>query len=307
MHAARFRAAGVALVAALVWAEIPASRAQQQFRAGVDLVRLPVVVSGKNGLFVRGLVASDFQITEDGVAQAVSVFAEGAPGDALPLHLGLLLDGSESMEADLRDAANAAVQFVTALEEAADVTFVDFDSSVRMARFTPDHYPRLFERIRQRKARGQTSLYDAIGAYLETAQARSGQHVLLVYTDGGENMSRMTYPQLVDALRFSNVVVYALGYLNNQVSSARLTQESRLTALARETGGDALFPVSMRELQTMYARILDEIGSRYTIGYESSNTRADGRFRRVQVRLARADLRSARVRTRSGYLAPVTR
>ncbi len=73
----------------------------QQFRSGIDLVRLPVVVTGKDGLLVRGLAATDFQIVEDGVPQTVVAFAEGAPGDALPLHLGLLLDGSESMEFDL--------------------------------------------------------------------------------------------------------------------------------------------------------------------------------------------------------------
>jgi Ca-activated chloride channel family protein len=289
------------------WGVAAAPRTQQTFRAGVDLVRLPVVVSGRDGLMVRGLMADDFQVTEDGVPQAIAVFAEGAPGEALPLHLGLLIDGSQSMESDLEDATTAAVRFVMALEEAEDVTYVDFDSSVSMSRFSKGSYPRLFERIRQRTASGQTALYDAIGAYLETTLTRPGQHVLLVYTDGGDNMSRMNYPQLVNALRFSNVMLYALGYLDNQLSSVRLTQQTRLAALARETGGDAYFPSSMRELSALYARILDELASRYTIGYVSTNTRADGKFRKVQVKVARPDLRSIRVRTRTGYLAPVAR
>lgn len=306
MHARGIGAGGVALLVTLSWIAAPAA-VPQQFRAGVDLVRLPVVVTGKDGMLVRGLTAADFQVLEDGVPQTIAAFAEGAPGDALPLHLGLLLDGSESMESDLRAAANAAVQFVTALDEAEDVTFLDFDTSIRMARFSHDSYPRLFERIRERKASGNTSLFDAIGAYLETAQARAGQHVLLVYTDGGENTSRLTYSQLVDALHFSHVILYAVGYLDNQRSSDRVEQESRLTMLARETGGNAYFPGSVRALQTVYARILDELGSRYTLGYESTNTKADGRFRKVQVRLTAPSARSARVRTRSGYLAPIKR
>ena len=297
-------AAALVLTAAstAVW-----TQSAPQFRSGVDLVRIPVVVSGKDAVILRGLKASDFVVTEDGVPQKISAFSEGAPGETLPLHAGLLLDVSESMEGDLRSAANAVVQFISALEEAVDVTFVDFDSSVRLTRFTKDSYERLFERIRSRKATGGTALYDAIGAYLETAHRRGGQHVLLVYTDGGDSLSRMSYPHLIDALRFSNVIVYALGYLDNQSSTVRGLLQQRLLAMTRETGGDAFFPSSVRELQSVYARILDELGSRYTIGYESTNARADGKFRKVQVKLSNPDTKNARIRARSGYLAPVKR
>src|SRR6187402_908544 len=68
----------------------------QQFRAGVDLVRLPVVVTGREGMLVRGLTAESFEVKEDGVPQTVVAFAEGAPGEAVPLHLGLMLDASGS-------------------------------------------------------------------------------------------------------------------------------------------------------------------------------------------------------------------
>lgn len=304
MHPFRSGVASTALALAVSGAAVWTQSAPQ-FKSGVDLVRLPVVVTGKDGMIVRGLKAGDFSITEDGVAQTISAFAEGAPGEVLPLHAGLLLDVSESMEGDLRTASNAVVQFITALEEARDVTFVDFDSSIRLTRFTKDGYPRLFERIKSVKATGGTALYDAIGAYLETAQTRGGQHVLLVYTDGGDSLSRMSFPHLVDSLRFSNVIVYALGYLDNQSSTVRGILQQRLLMLARETGGDAFFPSSSRELQAVYARVLDELGSRYTIGYESTNTKADGKFRKVQVKLTFPEAKSAKVRSRSGYLAPV--
>jgi hypothetical protein len=135
MHAqhawVRAAVAGAAVIGAAV---VP--RAQQQpFRTGVDLVRLPVVVRSKDGLLTRGLTAGDFEVREDGVLQKIVAFAEGAPGEDLPLHLGLLLDVSGSMELDLRDAASAAVQFVTALDEAVDATLVDFATSIRLGRF----------------------------------------------------------------------------------------------------------------------------------------------------------------------------
>lgn len=299
------RPAGRHLVAVLaVCLAASGALAAQQFRSGVDLVRLPVVVTGKDRLLVRGLTPADFEILEDGAPQTMAAFAEGALGDSVPLHLGLMLDTSSSMEQDVRAAAGAAIQFVSALDEAASVTFVDFDANVRTGRFTPASYPQLFERIRQVKTAGMTALYDALAIYLNGTKDRPGQHVLLMYTDGGDSSSRLTYDQILRLVRGSNVLVYALGYLEHQTSSVRGALQIRLGSLARETGGDAYFPASVRELHGIYARILDELGSRYTLGYVSSNPVADGRFRKVQVRLATPALKSAKVRTRSGYMAP---
>jgi Ca-activated chloride channel family protein len=281
--------------------------ARQQFKAGIDLVHLPVIVTGRDGQLVRGLTAQDFTVLEDDRPQKIAYFVEGAPGDALPLHLGLALDGSISMERDLRRAGDAIVQFVRALEEAEDVTFVDFDTRVNLGFFKPASYPHLFERIRARQAKGWTALYDAIGVYLERALSISGQHVLVLYTDGGDSTSRMTFGQLTDLLRLGNVLVYVMGYLENQSSSQRAPQQMRMNQLARETGGEAFYPGSIEELNEIYAKILDEVSSRYTIGYVSTNPKADGKFREVQVRLTRPDVKNAKVKTRSGYLAPVAR
>lgn len=278
--------------------------AQQVFRAQTDIVHLPVTVTGRDGQLVRGLKAEDFEVKEDGQVQKVAFFTEGAPGESLPLHLGLVLDASQSMERDMKDAADAAVRFVNALEETQDVTFVDFDTSVNVGFFSPDSYPRLFERIRARKSGGGTALYDAVAVYLEGALNRTGQHVLLIHSDGGEARSRTSFNKLQELLRTGNVLIYAVGYLQNQMSSARLSQQMTLSRTVQETGGEAFFPTSPREIHEMYAQILDELISRYTIGYTSSNRKADGRFRKVEVRLVRPDLRNAKVRTRSGYMAP---
>jgi Ca-activated chloride channel family protein len=274
----------------------------QQFRSGVELVRLPVVVSGRDGMLVRGLTADSFEVREDGVRQTIAAFAEGAPGNAIPLHLGLMLDASESMQKDLKDAANAAVQFVTALDEAADVTFVDFDAAIRIGRFEPASYERLFERIRSPKAEGMTALYDAVASYIRSTAGRGGQHVLLLYTDGGDSASRTTYSDLIDMLRGDTVILYTLGYLENASGSERIASQQRMTILSRETGGEAFFPATAKDLTRYYARILDELGSRYTLGYVSTNTKADGRFRKVEVKLTSPELRSAKVRTRPGYI-----
>ncbi|HXT71894.1 MAG TPA: VWA domain-containing protein [Vicinamibacterales bacterium] len=297
------RPAPAAALAIAVTACVGVALSAQQFRSGVELVRVPVTVSGRDGLLVRGLTAESFEIREDGVRQTISAFAEGAPGEAVPLHLGLMLDASGSMEKDIRDAANGAVQFVTALEEAADVTFVDFDSKIRLGRFEPASYEHLFERIRSPKADGMTALYDAIAAYVRSTASRGGQHVLLLYTDGFDSVSRITYSDLLALLRADNVMLYALGYLESASGTERAAGQMRLTSLARETGGDAFFPATLRDLTKAYARILDELGSRYTLGYVSTNTKADGKYRKIEVRLIAAEHKAAKVRTRPGYIA----
>lgn len=276
----------------------------QTFRAGVSLVRVPVVVTAKDGALVRGLTKDDFQIIEDGKPQAVQFFmsgADGASGEVAPLHVGLLLDVSGSMMAELGQASTAAVRFVNALDEAEDVTLVDFDDQVRVARFLPAQYERLFERIRSRKPAGNTALYDAIAMYIRSVAGQEGQKVLLLYTDGGDSTSALGYGQLLKMLKSNDVLVYSIGYLNgmNRMGQAQM----QLAEMARQTGGDAFFPEDARQLNGIYAKILDELSSRYTLGYVPSNTSEDGKFRKIEVKLTRTGLDKAKVRARVGYFS----
>jgi hypothetical protein len=299
-------AAGDVALASVAW--LAPVHSQQAFKSTVDLVRVPVVVSGKDGLLTRGLTAKDFDVLEDGVSQKIVAFAEGAPGDELPLHLGLLLDVSGSMELDLHDAANAAVQFVTALDEATDVTLVEFASTIRVGRFSRDSYRVSSSGSATRKPTAKRRSTMRLASISKPrARGRASTCSSSIPT-GGDSRSKMSFAQLVDALRFSNVLVYAIGYLDNQASSQRVMQQSRLTMLTRETGRRRLLSGQQARLQTAYARILDELGSRYTIGYEPSGPRADGRFHKIQVRLTAPSRRKdIKIRTRSGYLAPVKR
>ncbi|MEZ5320353.1 MAG: VWA domain-containing protein [Vicinamibacterales bacterium] len=294
-------------VAAILAAVCAAPLAGQQFRAGVDLVHLPVTVLDHEGKPVGGLTAEDFEVLEDGRRQEVAYFlaGSGTVERTLPLHLGLLLDASESMERDLRTASNAAVRFIDQLPEADDVTFVDFDTGIRISRFSPASYPMLFERIRDRQAGGGTALYDALFRYVISTFDRPGQHVILLHSDGGDSTSERTFGDLQKLLREADVVVYAVGYIQNQMRSSQLAQQMRMTQIARETGGDAYFPSSADDIDAVYERIRSEIASRYTLGYVPTNPHvADGRFHKVEVRLTRDAPDGARVRTRSGYLVP---
>ena len=297
------------LAAVLIAAGSTVAGAQQPghtptFKATVDLVNFGVMVVDKQGKPVTGLSAADFEIVENGRKQTVSYFSAGGPEEAPPLHLGLLLDTSGSMADDLKDARAAAVKFVNALDTAADVTLVDFDTQVRVARFGANDYPRLVERIRERKADGWTALYDAIGVYLDGAQRQDGQKVLILYTDGGDTTSSLTFHDMLDLVKASDATVYAVGYMEHQSSSSRIQSRMELERLAITSGGLAFFPGSAKDLDGVFDKIRAELASRYSLGYVSSDTRTDGAWRGVEIKLLRPDLKGVRLRTRPGYFAP---
>lgn len=276
----------------------------QTFRVGVDLVHFAVTVTDKQGHPITGLTDADFEIVERGRPQRIKFFATGDAALAPPLRLGFLLDTSGSMAADMKDVRTAAIKFLNRNEHAQDVTLVDFDTEVRIARYGADDYPRLIERIRARKPDGFTALYDALGVYLDGASRLDGQKILVAYTDGGDTRSAINAGEVADLLKASDVTMYMIGYLENQTSTHRNAARMEMMRFAALTGGHAFFPSSMKELDAMYERIQREIDARYTLGYTSSDERADGAWRQVEVRLKRPDLKSAKLRTRSGYFAP---
>ena len=59
---------------------------------------------------------------------------------------------------------------------------------------------------------------------------------------------------------------------------------------------------SREELAKFYDRIRDDLLFRYTIGYVPATPPPSGKFRKIEVRVTRPDLKGAKVRTRSGYL-----
>ncbi|HEX6973302.1 MAG TPA: VWA domain-containing protein, partial [Vicinamibacterales bacterium] len=250
-----------------------------------------------------GLQATDFEVIEGGKPQDIKFFAEGDPEDAPPLHLGFLLDASGSMEEDLSNVRTSAIKFLKQMEKAVDITLVDFDTEVRVARFRYEDYPRLIERIRMRKPGGMTALYDALGTYLGGAAEQMGQKILIMYTDGGDTRSAMSRNEVLTVVRASDVTVFVVGYLEHQTQSASIEQRQVLTQFAEMTGGQAFFPHSLKEVDKVYDKIHKEIAARYSFGYTSADQRADGSWRKVEIRLKRPDLKGAKLRTREGYFA----
>ena len=308
-HAAGSRRGCSLLLAATVVAaaSLAAHAQQQRFKASIDLVQFSVVLTDKQGDPIIGLKPEDFEVIEEGKPQAITYFSQGDPedgdnlGEVLPLHLGLTLDTSGSMERDIHDVRTAVVKFLNANESAIDFTLVDFDTEVRVGRYGADEIDRLIERIRRRKPDGWTALFDAVGVYLNGAGPLDGQKIMLLYTDGGDTRSELTFSDTLDLLKSSDVTLYAIGYLENQPGGARTQQQTQLQRMAQVTGGQAFFPMAMKDVESAYDKVLAEIKGQYHLGYQSTNAQMDGAWRKIEVRVKRSDVR---IRSRKGYFGP---
>lgn len=274
----------------------------QVFKSAVDLASFGVTVVDKKGALATDLGRDDFEVREGGQPQEVTLFARGDQAESAPeLHLGLLFDTSGSMEENISFSRSAAIKFLNALLEAKDVTLVDFDTEVRVVRYGQHDFARLVERIRRRKPDGNTALYDALGVYLDGAAMEDGRRILVLYTDGGDTSSSMSFSEAQTLLRASDITLYAVGFLSHLSQSVQMDQRLKIRQLAEVTGGLAFFPSVIKELDATYDKVLSEIRAQYTIGYLSTNTRTDGTWRKVEIRVKRPGLK---VRTRQGYFAP---
>ena len=287
----------LAALAVFVWGL--GANGQQVFRSGVDITSFAATVTDKKGNIVPGLTRDDFEILEDGKKQAVEFFAHGDGDAALAMHLGLMVDASGSMQSDMKLAQTAAIKFLNRLPAAEDITLVDFDTEVRITRYPQRDFARLVERIRQRKADGWTALYDALGTYLDGADSQNGRTVLVMYTDGGDSRSVLSFTETMTLLKASNITVYAIGLVEH-TGAARGEMQLTLRQLAEATGGQAFFPMSMREVDSAYDKVLAEINGQYHLGYQPANAVKDGAWRKVEIRVNKPDVR---VRSRKGYFA----
>ena len=294
----------LAMVVACTGAVVHAVRAQQAtFRASIDLVTMGVTVVDRRGNFISDLTSSDFEIREEGRPQNITYFSRGEELGTIPLHVGLLFDTSGSMGDDIQLSRSAAVRFLNTLSDAVDMTLVDFDTEVRVAKYGQRDFPRMVERIRGRQPDGWTALYDALGVFLDGAAENEGRTILVIYTDGGDTRSTLAFSDVLTLVRASGVTIHAVGFLEHQSTSSRMTQRMRLMQIAQETGGQAFFPTAMKDVEVAYDKVVAQIRNQYTLGYTSTNRAQDGKWRRVEVKVVRPDLKDARIQTRKGYFA----
>jgi len=273
------------------------------FRTGIDLATFGVTVVDRKGDYLTNLTLDDFEVLEDGQKQTIKYFARGTDIENGPeIHVGLLFDTSGSMTEDIKLSRSAAVKFLNTLSDAKDMTLVDFDTEVRVAKYGQKDFPRMVERIRGRTPDGETALYDAMGVYLDGASEDEGRKILVLYTDGGDTHSTISFGDLMTLIRASDVTVYSVGFLEH--SRGRIEERAHLMQIAEATGGQAFFPSTMKDIDASYDKVVAQIRAQYSLAYTSTNTKQDGAWRKVEIRVTRPDLKGSKILARRGYFAP---
>jgi len=273
------------------------------FRTGIDLATFGVTVVDRKGEYLTNLTLDDFEVLEDGQKQTIKYFARGTDIENGPeMHVGLLFDTSGSMTEDIKLSRSAAVKFLNTLSDAKDMTLVDFDTEVRVAKYGQKDFPRMVERIRGRTPDGETALYDAMGVYLDGASDDEGRKILVLYTDGGDTHSTISFGDLMTLIRASDVTVYSVGFLEH--SRGRIEERAHLIQIAEATGGQAFFPSTMKDIDASYDKVVAQIRAQYSLAYTSTNTKQDGAWRKVEIRVTRPDLKGSKILARRGYFAP---
>jgi Ca-activated chloride channel homolog len=292
--------------------EVRAQNTQGTFRSAVDLVSLNVIVTDNRDRFVTGLTQKDFSVFEDGVAQDVSYFA----ATSVPLDLAILLDTSSSMSDKLATVQEAAVGFASHLRSGDRVSVVSIKDSARVLHDLDGDIAGACEAIRKTAASGGTALYNGVYTTIRQMQkvhASDGgemrRQAIAVLTDGDDTTSLVTFDDLLTLAKQAGIAIYTIA-LRSQYSVALLgaakeTSESEfaMKALAQETGARSFFPTDISQLAGVYSSITQELASQYALGYTSSNSKRDGGYRRIFVRV---DEPNVRARTRSGYVVTKT-
>ncbi len=276
-----------------------------------ELVVLDVSVADRANRPVFDIGKERFQIFEDSAPQSIDFFKR----EELPVSLALAIDTSGSMRSKLDAVVQAATNLVHANKAQDETAVIQFKDQVELVEeFTKDSAD-IEDALNDLVASGQTSLLDAITLAADYAQKDGHQRrkAVVVVSDGLEKGSYYSLDQVVEHVRKLDVRLYLVGFTSDLQDTGGLFRKSQkdqaeklLNRLAEETGGRAFFPKDVSELGTITDQIALDLRTVYAIGYYPTNTKKDGTFRKVDVKVLGPDRKpdaKLSVRTRTGYVA----
>ena len=282
-------------------------------RVTARIVRLPISVLDKKDQPVAGLTRADFQIFEDKVPQQIDFFLDER--ERLPVFVAVLMDTSSSTAGKLKFEQEAAMNFIhTVIRLRKDkVAFATFDHEVKLRQDFTDKLDLLDRAVYGVKQPGShTSLYDAVYLVCEEKLRNigSGRRVIVVISDGDDTYSRARLEDAIDIAQRTETTIFAISTkagLSGSVPGVEAGQvkdegDKNLVRLAEKTGGKAFFTGDFLELERSFTRIAKELRAQYFVTYRPTNNVYDGRFRRIEVKLA-PGRDGLRVRAREGYKA----
>ncbi len=285
-----------ALTAAPSAAAQPSGR---RFESGIEIVTVTVAVTDADGRLVTDLAQDEFELFEDGVAQAITQFTR----TRVPVSLVALLDVSDSMVGlRLSDARQALDRFLFELLAREDeYALVVFNHQPTVVAPWTDDPSKILPALEALRGWGGTAIYDAVNTSLPLLDTRHRQRGAgVVISDGADTASDIQLRQLRSRLLRTDAFIYAVGIDRDDPRAARTRiNPYSLRQITDDTGGYTEIVKQSGELGPATARIADELNKQYTLGYPPPRP-PDDQFHGIRVRVTRA---GHRVRARRGYIA----
>lgn len=263
-----------------------------------SIVVLNASITDASGKAVGGLGQKFFRIFEDGVEQKIDTFdAEETPFAAV-----ILLDTSGSMEERVSLARGAAIKFLEKLRPTDNAAIYNFSSKVDLVQDFSNSRD-LRHQAFDLKADGMTVLNDAVYKAAEVLSKRpEKRRAIIVLSDGADTMSKISDSKALKAALAINAMIFAVDMSSPDLKPGERAQNRGvLTGFAEKTGGRYISTPGGVAMRDAFTRIVEELGTQYTLTYQPSNTKKDGKWHAIELRVSKPNLT---VRTRKGYNAP---
>jgi len=326
-----FRRALIVLSLILAASGLVAAQDDDPIRVDSSIVRLNVGVVDQRGRQITDLSKANFSVYEDGVKQEITRFE---PSTA-PFSVVMILDMSGSTLGFRQVIQLSAFRFIDALLPEDRVAVIEFYDKVNLLNdFTTDRRS-IGNSINVANGRGKTQLYKAIDVALDKlSKEKSRRKAIIVLTDGvdtavrdkdREQLERLSDAQIPNAIKpetsdilarvlnrsdAQGVTIYPLALPTGD--PAKLAEptprqvamynaaRSRLQIVADRTGGTLNAIKHLEDMGKIYGEVAAQLRTLYTVEYQPTNDKRDGKWRAVRIDVTNPDLIS---RTRQGYFA----
>lgn len=315
----------------LLFSGLAFAQVDDPIRVDSAIVRVNVGVADSRGRPIVNLSRNDFSVYEDGIKQEIVRFDT----TSAPFSVVMLLDMSGSTRSFRQNIRLSATRFLDALAPDDRVAVVEFYSKIRLLNNFTTNRATALNSITVANGSGDTDLYKAIEFAIEKLEREEGRRkAIVVLTDGvdtdmrevdrkvleqtpPESFESALKPESSEALgrilarsHLSGVTIYPLALPTGdparladptplQVALFRAAR-TRLNLVAERTGGTLNTIERLDQMAVLYGAVAADLRSLYTIEYQPTNLKKDGKWRAIKVEVASPELIS---RSRTGYFA----
>ena len=262
-------------------------------------VVLHLTVTDGNGRFAGKLKADDFEVLEDRVPQHIVSLST----NELPFAAAILLDTSGSMESKMSLARAACTGFVEGIRDGDVFAIYGFGGTkVKLLQDFTEVRDAGFA-LWDEDARGMTPLYDGIvEASLALGKRKERRKAILLVSDGADTQSKASFDKALRQAMAFDISIYCVDLTDptlNRTNASNPGGEA-MKNFSLKTGGRFFRTPGGASLKAAFIDTVEELRNQYTLSYEPSNEKRDGKWRSIEVRPRRLNVN---VRTRQGYFA----